>query len=87
MIHEHSPAKGVRRYRRSEASKYLKEMWGLDYAPRTLAKLACIGGGPEMEYAGRFPTYTDPALDAFARSKLSRPVRSTSERQGLHATF
>jgi hypothetical protein len=79
MSLEHSPAKGVRRHRRAAASEYLKQTWGLDYAPRTLAKLACIGGGPEMEYAGRFPTYAEPALDAFARSKLSPPVRSTSE--------
>ena len=40
----------------------------------------CIGGGPEMEYAARFPTYTQPALDAFARAKLSPPVRNTTER-------
>ena len=79
MSLEYSPAKGIRRYRRPEASKYLKDVWGLSYGPRTLAKLACIGGGPEMEYAGRFPTYTEAALDAFARSKLSPPVRSTSE--------
>lgn len=79
MSLEHSPAKGVRRHRRPDASKYLKDTWGLNYVPRTLAKLACVGGGPEMEYAGRFPTYTEAALDAFARSKLSPPVRSTSE--------
>lgn len=76
---EYVPSKGVRRYRRAEASRYLKEVWDLSYGPRTLAKLACIGGGPAMEYAGRFPTYTEPALDDFARSKLSPPVRSTSE--------
>jgi hypothetical protein len=81
MSLEHAPSKGVRRFRRKDASAYLKEVWGLDYAPRTLAKLACIGGGPEIEYAGRIPTHTEPALDAFARSKLSAPVRNTAERQ------
>jgi len=75
----YAPEKGVRRHRRPEASQYLNEAWGLHYGPRTLAKLACVGGGPEMEYAGRFPLYTEAALDAFARSKLSPPVRSTSE--------
>lgn len=69
----------VIRMRRPDASKYLKEVHGLDYAETTLAKFACIGGGPEMEYAGRFPTYTPAALDDFARSKISPPVRSTSE--------
>ena len=76
---EHSPAKGVRRYRRAEASRYLKEVWGIDRSPRTLAKEACQGGGPEMVYAGRVPIYTEPALDTYAQLKLSRPVRSTSE--------
>jgi hypothetical protein len=79
MSLEHNPAKGVRRFRRSEACKYLKEVWGIDRSPRTLAKEACQGGGPEMVYAGRFPTYAEPALDTYAQSKLSRPVRSTSE--------
>jgi hypothetical protein len=81
MSLEHSPAKGVRRFRRKEASAYLKEVWGLDYSPKTLAKLACIGGGPEIEYAGRIPTHTEPGLDNFARAKLSPPVRNTAERQ------
>jgi hypothetical protein len=81
MSLEHSPAKNVRRHRRADASAYLKEKWGLFYSPRTLAKLACIGGGPLMEYAGRFPTYSEPNLDAFAIAKIGPPVRSTSERQ------
>ena len=80
MPPDHNPSKEVRRFRRKDASIYLKETWGIEYAPRTLAKLACVGGGPEMEYAARFPTYTQPALDAFARAKLSPPVRNTTER-------
>lgn len=85
MSLEHSASKGVRRFRRKDASVYLKETWGIDYSPKTLAKLACIGGGPEIEYAGRFPTHTEPALDSFAREKLSPPVRNTAERQQLAA--
>jgi hypothetical protein len=77
----HNPEKGVLRLRRVDASKYLKDAWGLDYAVKTLAKLACIGGGPAMEYAGRIPLYTESALDNFAQSKISPPVKSTSERQ------
>lgn len=79
MSLEHSPIKGERRYRRTEAVIYLKENWSVTRSARTLAKEACLGGGPEMVYDGRFPTYTETALDAYARSKLSRPVRSTSE--------
>jgi hypothetical protein len=80
MSLEHSPSKQVRRLRRAAASAYLKETWGLDYSPRTLAKLACVGGGPPMEYAGRFPLYTDGDLDAWATEKISPPVASTSQR-------
>jgi hypothetical protein len=65
--------------RRKEASKYLKETWGLDRAPSTLAKLAVIGGGPIFRRAGRFPLYSTDDLDEFATSLLSPPMRSTSE--------
>jgi hypothetical protein len=67
------------RRRRAEASSYLKEKWGIDRKPSTLAKLACIGGGPRFEVAGRFPLYTDPELDAWARSILSPLKSSTSD--------
>jgi hypothetical protein len=79
MSLEHSRPQRRRRYRRDEASAYLKENHDLDCAPKTLAKLASIGGGPVMEYAGRFPLYPEEGLDHFAESKLSGPVRSTSE--------
>lgn len=69
------------RLRRVDASAYLKRRWGLDYAPRTLAKLACIGGSPRMCYAGRFPLYATEDLDTWASAKIAPPVSSTSERQ------
>ncbi len=80
MSIEHSPAKG-RRLRRTEASAYLKDTWGIDVAPKTLAKLACIGGGPVMEYVGRLPTYPLDGLDDYARAKIGPRVASTSQRQ------
>ena len=46
---------------------------------KTLAKLACIGGGPVYRLFGRIPLYTSFDLDAYADSKLGKPVRSTSE--------
>ena len=81
MSLEHFPAKGARRLRRSEASAYLKQAWGLSYGTRTLAKLATIGGGPPMEYAGRIPLYPEDGLDAWALAKIEPRVNSTSERR------
>ena len=80
MSLESTPTKG-RRLRRVEASAYLKETWGIDCANKTLAKLACVGGGPPMEYIGRVPTYPQDGLDAYAQSKIGPRVASTSERQ------
>ena len=68
-----------RRLRRPEASAYLKERWGIDRKPSTLAKLACLGGGPRFEHAGRFPLYPEPELDAWALSILSPLKSSTSD--------
>lgn len=67
------------RYRRSEASAYLKSKWGLDYKATTLAKLACLGGGPRFEHAGRFPLYREAELDDWAKNKLSPLKASTSD--------
>jgi hypothetical protein len=85
MSLEHTPAKHVRRYRRADASAYLKDNWGLSYTPGTLAKLACSGGGPPMEYASRFPLYPQDGLDTWAASKIGPRVTSTSERQQFAA--
>lgn len=68
-----------RRHRRTPACVYLKEKWGIERQPATLAKLACVGGGPRFELAGRFPLYPEPELDAWARSLLSPLKASTSE--------
>jgi hypothetical protein len=68
--------------RRKEAAQHLREKFGVG-SPATLAKLACLGGGPEMSYLGRFPVYTEESLDSWAQSKLSAPVHSTSERQTI----
>lgn len=67
------------RLRRVEASKYLKEKWGIDRKPSTMAKLAVVGGGPRFEYANRIPLYPVPELDLWALSILSPLRRSTSD--------
>ena len=77
MSLEHVPRKFLRR---KAAAAYLKENYGFG-ATATLAKLASVGGGPEMTYAGPIPLYTPNGLDTWAESRLSAPVRSTSERR------
>jgi hypothetical protein len=71
----------VQYLRRKQAGEYLKSKYGFG-APKTLAKLAVVGGGPEIFYAGpRTPLYTEEKLDDWAQSKIGKPVRSTSERK------
>jgi hypothetical protein len=65
--------------RRKAASDYLHETHGLDRAPSTLAKLAVIGGGPIFQRIGRVPLYATDDLDKWVASKLSAPMRSTSD--------
>jgi hypothetical protein len=65
--------------RRNAASQYLEETWGMNRAPGTLAKYAVIGGGPTFRRAGRVPFYATDDLDEWVASKLSAPMRSTSD--------
>jgi hypothetical protein len=67
------------RLRRRQASAYLAEVHGVQEAPATLAKKACLGGGPIFESFGRVPYYRTEMLDSYAESRLSRPRRSTSD--------
>lgn len=64
--------------RRPQAAEYLQHRYGA-YTAATLAKMACRGGGPKFRRMGRFPYYTRFDLDEWARSRMSRPVSSTSE--------
>ncbi len=66
------------RLRRREASAYLAEVHGVHEAPATLAKKACLGGGPVFESFGRIPYYRPQSLDSYAESRLSGPRRSTT---------
>lgn len=68
------------RLRRTEVPAYLMDKHGIPIALATLNKLASIGGGPAMRYAGRIPLYDVDDLDAWAAERLGKPVRSTSER-------
>lgn len=62
---------------RKQASDYLSSR-GFGVAPRTLAKLACVGGGPHFRHFGRKVRYERPTLLAWAEGRLSPPRTSTS---------
>lgn len=63
---------------RKEASAHLKNVHGIIRAASTLAKLACMGGGPPFRKAGRNPLYPISELDAWALQLLSPLMTSTS---------
>ena len=66
--------------RRVDAAKYVESAYGFPCSKAWLAKLACVGGGPEYMLAGKIPVYPIPGLDAWAQARLSAPKRSTSDR-------
>jgi hypothetical protein len=70
--------------RRVAAAEYIQSRWGIPCAPKSLAKWAVTGGGPEFRKAGRIPLYPQDALDDWAQSKLGPRVRSTSELSEAH---
>src|SRR5262249_45596487 len=71
--------------RRAKAAEFLRKKYGFG-SLKTLAKLASIGGGPKMSYAGRLPLYRLDDLDSWALAQITRPVRSTSEAQTVRKT-
>jgi len=64
--------------RRRAAAEYLQKRYGA-YTNETLAKLACVGGGPRYRKMGAFPLYTRSDLDAWAESRMSMPVAHSSQ--------
>jgi hypothetical protein len=63
---------------RKQAAQFLTDR-GYRTAAATLAKLACIGGGPTFQSFGRKPLYREADLLAWAEEKTSGPRRSTSD--------
>ena len=68
--------------RRGEAAAYIRDRYRLPCADRYLAKLAVTGGGPKFRKASRWPIYDIADLDAWAQSRISQKVASTSELKG-----
>jgi hypothetical protein len=67
-----------RRLDRKEAAAFLTAR-GYRTAPATLAKLACIGGGPVFESFGRRPLYREVDLLAWVQARSTGPRHSTSD--------
>jgi hypothetical protein len=67
------------RLRRKLAAEYLELRWGITIAPSTLAKWACIGGGPNFQRVNRTPLYSLVGLDAWALQKLGPTINNTSQ--------
>lgn len=64
--------------RRQQAAEYLQQRCGA-YTPQTLAKLACVGGGPTYRKMGRTPLYTIDDLEAWIASRMSGPIENTAQ--------
>jgi hypothetical protein len=65
--------------RRADAARYIREIYAIPCLATTLAKYACVGGGPAFRKAGKFPIYSRDDLDAWAKERFGKLVRSTSE--------
>jgi hypothetical protein len=68
--------------KRSETAEALTES-GFPTSPATLATKATRGGGPTFRRYGRIPLYRWGDSLEWARSRLTKPIRSTSEMDGL----
>jgi hypothetical protein len=65
---------------RREASEYLRARHGIKMGPAGLANAALNGSGPRFQKDGTVRcVYWRPHVDEWARTRKSRPVRSTSE--------
>ena len=65
--------------RRADAARYIREAHAIPCSPATLAKYACLGGGPAFRKAGKFPIYSRDDLDAWAQQRLGNLVLPTSQ--------
>jgi hypothetical protein len=65
---------------RREAADYLLREHGMRFGAAALANAATNGTGPPYtKQGGKLVSYWRPDVDEWARSRMSRKVRSTSE--------
>ncbi len=74
------------RLRRARAVEYLAERHGIIRTVATLAKYACVGGGPRYLLDGRFPLYDTADLDDWAEAVLRPPVSDAPPRGLQHVS-
>ena len=72
------PSASSRPLRRSEAADHISAKH-FPCSPKTLAKLAVVGGSPPFRKVGRIPLYAVSDLDEWAIAKIGPRVSSTSE--------
>jgi hypothetical protein len=80
-----TPPSNPRPLRRNEGAAYIRDTYNLPCQASSLRTMACKGTGPAYRKGSRFPLYDVADLDAWAQSKLSPKVRSTSELTALRA--
>ena len=68
-------------FTKKQASNYMTLELGLPVAEKTLSKLITIGGGPEFQKFNKRVVYTQTALDEWAKSRLSKPYKHSSEQE------
>ena len=72
------PSSASRPLRRTEAADHISAKH-FPCSPKTLAKLAVVGGSPPFRKVGRIPLYAVSDLDEWAMAKIGPRVSSTSE--------
>jgi hypothetical protein len=76
---ESAPVNKPRYLRRVEAARYIRDTWGIPCSPKTLAKLAVVGGGPLFRKCGPYPLHQICDLDAWCSARVGPKQRSTSD--------
>jgi hypothetical protein len=64
---------------KKEASRYLKNEFGLSVSDKTLSKYITTGGGPKYYKFGWRVVYTVETLTEWVNSRMSKPLQGSFE--------
>ena len=84
VVRENALIGHPRLLRRIAAAQHVTDKF-FQCSPKTLAKLAVVGGGPAFRKSGRWPLYAEADLNDWALAKIGPRVGSTSELRRLSA--
>jgi len=70
--------KNIQLLPRAKVSEFIESEFGISVSPKTLSKLATIGGGPVYRKFGNRAFYEKHALRDWVHQKLSAPKKSSS---------